>query len=146
MRQVFVDTGAFYAALNRKDQYHREAARLFDQAVAEEWRVLTSNFVVAETHAVGDACGDGHHVLEGAANLAADDVAVRVDAERLGAEQALKLRRHVIVLDGLIMLVLVMLCESYIAANDLKFSRLEAEDWRSSARVARGELPPGGVW
>ena len=52
MRQVFVDTGAFYAALNRKDQYHREAAMLFDQAVAEEWRVLTSNFVVAETHAL----------------------------------------------------------------------------------------------
>jgi len=52
MRQVFVDTGAFYAALNRKDQYHQEAAMLFDQAVAEEWRVLTSNFVVAETHAL----------------------------------------------------------------------------------------------
>ena len=25
---------------------------LFDQVVAEEWRVLTSNFIVAETHAL----------------------------------------------------------------------------------------------
>src|SRR6266542_3221500 len=52
MRQVFVDTGAFYAALNRKDQYHREAAMLFALAVTEAWRMLTSNFVVAETHAL----------------------------------------------------------------------------------------------
>jgi hypothetical protein len=44
------------------------------------------------------------------------------------------------------MLVLVALCESYIAGNDLKFSRLEAEDWKSTARIARGGLPPGGVF
>jgi hypothetical protein len=44
------------------------------------------------------------------------------------------------------MLALVFFVESYIARNDLKFSRLEAEDWKASARVARGELPSGGVF
>ncbi|HEV8714927.1 MAG TPA: PIN domain-containing protein [Candidatus Binatia bacterium] len=52
MRRVFVDTGAFYAVLNRTDQHHREAARPFEQAVTEAWRLLTSNFIVAETHAL----------------------------------------------------------------------------------------------
>jgi uncharacterized protein len=52
MREVFVDTGAFYAALNRKDEHHREAVQLFTRAVEEEWQLVTSNFVVAETHAL----------------------------------------------------------------------------------------------
>ncbi|MEW6296410.1 MAG: PIN domain-containing protein [Thermodesulfobacteriota bacterium] len=52
MREVFVDTGAFYAALNRRDEHHREAVQLFTRAVEEEWRLVTSNFVVAETHAL----------------------------------------------------------------------------------------------
>ncbi len=52
MRVVFVDTGAFYAAINRNDENHREAAALFHDAMEEEWRLITSNFVVAETHAL----------------------------------------------------------------------------------------------
>lgn len=52
MKTVFVDTGGFYAALNRKDEHHQEAKQLFTRAVEEEWRLLTSNFVVAETHAL----------------------------------------------------------------------------------------------
>lgn len=52
MRDVFVDTGAFYAALNRKDRNHRAAAGLFERALEEGWRLITSNFVVAETHAL----------------------------------------------------------------------------------------------
>jgi predicted nucleic acid-binding protein len=47
MIQVFVDTGGFYAALNRKDQYHREATVLFARAVEEAWQLFTSNFVVS---------------------------------------------------------------------------------------------------
>jgi predicted nucleic acid-binding protein len=52
MREVFVDTGAFYAALNRKDEHHHEAVQLFMRAVEEEWQLFTSNFIVAETHAL----------------------------------------------------------------------------------------------
>jgi len=52
MRIVFVDTGAFYAAINRKDENHDAAVALFKKALAEKWRLVTSNFVVAETHAL----------------------------------------------------------------------------------------------
>jgi predicted nucleic acid-binding protein len=52
MREVFVDTSAFYAALNRKDRNHRVGVGFFERAFAEEWRLVTSNFVVAETHAL----------------------------------------------------------------------------------------------
>ncbi len=36
MKVVFVDTGAFYAAINRNDENHREAAALFHKATEEE--------------------------------------------------------------------------------------------------------------
>ena len=43
------------------------------------------------------------------------------------------------------MLVLVALCEAYIARNDLKFSSLEAHDWRTTARSAASAGEMGGV-
>ncbi len=52
MQTVFVDTGAFYAALNRRDQNHTEAVELFNKAIDEQWKLVTSNFVIAETHAL----------------------------------------------------------------------------------------------
>jgi len=52
MRRVFVDTGGFYAALNRKDASHLIARRLFNRARRERWFLFTANFVVAETHAL----------------------------------------------------------------------------------------------
>jgi hypothetical protein len=52
MRYVFVDTSGFYAALNRKDAAHRDARRLFRQAREERWFLFTTNFVIAETHAL----------------------------------------------------------------------------------------------
>ena len=52
MKSVFLDTSGFYAALNRKDAAHREARRLFSKAREERWAFFTTNFVVAETHAL----------------------------------------------------------------------------------------------
>lgn len=52
MNRVFVDTGGFYAALNHRDTFHREAARLFRRAREEHWFLCTTNFVLAESHAL----------------------------------------------------------------------------------------------
>ncbi|HXG22434.1 MAG TPA: PIN domain-containing protein [Methylomirabilota bacterium] len=38
--------------MNSKDHHHGEAALLFEHAVQETWRLLTSNFVLSETHAL----------------------------------------------------------------------------------------------
>ena len=43
--------------------------------------------VVAEPLAANDAAGDGQHVLDGAAELGADDVVRRIDPEGAGAER-----------------------------------------------------------
>lgn len=52
MNRVFVDTGGFYAALNRRDAFHREASRLFRRARRHHWFLFTTNFVLAESHAL----------------------------------------------------------------------------------------------
>jgi uncharacterized protein len=52
MNRVLVDTGGFYAALNRRDAFHREAARLFRRARRDRWFLFTTNFVLAESHAL----------------------------------------------------------------------------------------------
>ena len=45
MNRVFVDTGGFYASLNRRDASHRDAARLFRRAQREHWFLFTTNLI-----------------------------------------------------------------------------------------------------
>jgi len=52
MNRVFVDTGGFYAALNRRDASHRDASRLFRRARRDHLFLFTTNFVLAESHAL----------------------------------------------------------------------------------------------
>jgi predicted nucleic acid-binding protein len=52
MNRVFADTGGFYPALNRRDASHRDAARLSPRARREHWFLFTTNFVLAESHAL----------------------------------------------------------------------------------------------
>ncbi len=40
---------------------------------------------------------------------------------------------------------IVAVVESYITSHDVKFSRLEPDDWRYTARAASRDLPSGGV-
>jgi predicted nucleic acid-binding protein len=48
--RLFVDSGAWIALRNRRDQYHAEADRLIRAAVAARIALLTTNLVVAETY------------------------------------------------------------------------------------------------
>lgn len=52
MTRVFVDTGGFFAVLVAEDANHAHAARLFGRAKRETWRLMTTNAVVYETHAL----------------------------------------------------------------------------------------------
>jgi uncharacterized protein len=52
MNRVFVDTGGFYASINRRDAFHRDAVRLFRRAQRNRWFLFTTNFVLAEAHAL----------------------------------------------------------------------------------------------
>ena len=51
-RRVFVDTSAYFATANRRDAHHAQASALLQQLVAERRRLFTTNFILAELHAL----------------------------------------------------------------------------------------------
>jgi predicted nucleic acid-binding protein len=52
VRSVFVDSGGFFALIVRTDEHHERAHALFARADAERWRLVTTNAVVWEAHAL----------------------------------------------------------------------------------------------
>ncbi len=50
MRQLFVDTSAYFALTDRSDENHEAAVRIIHQLIRERTELLTTNYIVAETH------------------------------------------------------------------------------------------------
>jgi predicted nucleic acid-binding protein len=48
MKRVFVDSGGFFALLDRADDAHESAKHVFAQANTERWRLVTTNTVVVD--------------------------------------------------------------------------------------------------
>lgn len=51
-RWVFLDSAGFLALVNPYDTYHQAAREIWSRLTKERWRTFTTNFVVAETHAL----------------------------------------------------------------------------------------------
>jgi predicted nucleic acid-binding protein len=51
-RRVFVDTSALFAFTDRRDQNHAAARAIQERLSARRARQLTTNFVIAESHAL----------------------------------------------------------------------------------------------
>jgi uncharacterized protein len=51
-RRVFVDTGAFFALYDTSQVDHRSAVLIQRRLGRERWQLITTNLVVAETHAL----------------------------------------------------------------------------------------------
>jgi predicted nucleic acid-binding protein len=51
-RRVLVDASAYFALLDNDDDYHSQALIIRDRLIAESWRLFTTSFVLAETHAL----------------------------------------------------------------------------------------------
>jgi predicted nucleic acid-binding protein len=49
---IFVDTSAHYALINESDKNHKIARDFLDFAEKNNFRFITSNFILAETHAL----------------------------------------------------------------------------------------------
>jgi predicted nucleic acid-binding protein len=49
---VFVDTGAYFALTFTGDQNHNAARSVYEQLAGERRQLVTTNFVLAETHAL----------------------------------------------------------------------------------------------
>lgn len=52
MRHVFVDTSAYFALTDRRDENHEAAIHVIYQLARADTQFLTTNYVVAETHAL----------------------------------------------------------------------------------------------
>jgi uncharacterized protein len=52
VRRAFVDTSGFYALADRDDPHHASVKELFGRAQRERWRLVTTNAVVLESHAL----------------------------------------------------------------------------------------------
>src|SRR5215469_13318865 len=50
MRRLFVDTSAYFALTDRRDENHEAAAHFIQQLSRERAELLTTNYIVAETH------------------------------------------------------------------------------------------------
>lgn len=51
-RKVLIDTGAFYAFADASDSHHRESVAVFTDLRDKRDYLLTTSFIVAETHAL----------------------------------------------------------------------------------------------
>jgi uncharacterized protein len=51
-RRTLVDTSAYFALLDADDANHAQALTIRDRLIAEDWRLFTTSFVLAETHAL----------------------------------------------------------------------------------------------
>ena len=51
-RRVFVDTSAYFATVNTRDSDHDGVSALLRTLVADRRRLITTNFVLAELHAL----------------------------------------------------------------------------------------------
>jgi len=51
-RRTFVDTSAYFALLDHDDANHAQALTIRDRLIAASWRLFTTSFVLAETHAL----------------------------------------------------------------------------------------------
>lgn len=50
MRQLFVDTSAYFALTDRRDENHEAAVHFIHQIIRERVEFLTTTYIVAETH------------------------------------------------------------------------------------------------
>lgn len=51
-RLAFTDTGAYFALSVARETQHAAAEAISRQLIAQSWRLYTTNFVLAETHAL----------------------------------------------------------------------------------------------
>ena len=50
--RALVDTSAYFALSYSRDESHQAATSIAQQLIAHRWRLFTTNFILAETHAL----------------------------------------------------------------------------------------------
>ncbi len=60
-RRVLIDSAAYYAIIDSRETTHPHAATILRRLADERWRLYTTNFIVAEAHALILARLGYHH-------------------------------------------------------------------------------------
>ena len=95
LREAFADTSALYAAIDARDAHHAKAARLMRQLAQANRKLVTSDYVIAETVNLAVARG-GRVVGERLLQLLENSSGLRMEwigRERFVAAKAL-FRKH----------------------------------------------------
>jgi len=50
--RALIDTSAYYALTDRSENTHQAARAIQQRLIMERWRLFTTNFILAETHAL----------------------------------------------------------------------------------------------
>ncbi len=49
-KNIFVDSSAFFALFHNGEKWHREAVKIYDKLKRENYTLVTTNLIIAETH------------------------------------------------------------------------------------------------
>jgi uncharacterized protein len=80
-RRVFLDSSGYLALVNPNDRYHNQARLAWTRLTEEHWHTFTTNFIVAETHALFLVRLDRGHAMAFLRQFAGrDTVVVRVSS------------------------------------------------------------------
>jgi uncharacterized protein len=52
LRRAFVDTSAYFAMMVPRDANHQQAVGIMTQLANQRWQLFTTNYILAETHAL----------------------------------------------------------------------------------------------
>ena len=63
-RRVLIDSAAYLALVNPRDAHHAAARATWQRLTSERWTAVTTNFVVAEAHALLIARAGRHVAVE----------------------------------------------------------------------------------
>ena len=50
--RLLLDSSAYFALLDQDDAYHSQALAIRDRLITEGWRLFSTSFILAETHAL----------------------------------------------------------------------------------------------
>lgn len=78
-RRVFVDTSAYYAAADRRDAQNRAMIATMRTLVRDGLQLVTSNFIIAETHALTQSRLGAATALAVIRSLQTSQIIIRVD-------------------------------------------------------------------
>lgn len=93
--RVLVDTSAYYALTDRGERTHQEAVVIQQRLIQERWRLWTTNFILAETHALSLNRLGYHTALTVLQRIdASNTTIIRVTADDESSARALIVRFH----------------------------------------------------